>query len=82
MMADDTMDAVPVDELCPNDRALYNRMDAVRHGMHTIAERLRWYKGDSQQWMAHAAEIEGAATILAGWMRVLRIEAAKQGAKK
>lgn len=64
------------------DKALHRKMAMACTMMRRVAASLREYKPNSQQWQAHAAEIDGAAEILAGWMRGLRIEAAQQAEEK
>lgn len=66
---------LPVWLLNHEDKVLHRRMVVARTNMLKVARTLRDYKPPMSEWMAKAAEIEGAAGILQGWIDELRRQA-------
>ena len=82
MANNEEREPLPVWLLGWQDKALHRTMALACTMMRRVAASLREHKPNSQQWLAHAAEIDGAAEILAGWMLGLRIEAAQETEEK
>ncbi len=61
------------------DKAIHRRMTIARTNMLKVTRVLRDQKRDDPKWMAKAAEIEGAAMILQGWIDELRRQAKEKG---
>jgi len=64
------------------DKLIHFRMTIARTNMLKVARVLRDQKPDDALWMEKAAEIEGAAMILQGWIDELRRQAKETEANK
>lgn len=72
---------LPVWALGYKDKLIHFRMATARTNMLKVARVLRDQKPDDALWLAKAAEIEGAALILQGWIDELRRQAKEKDGK-
>ena len=73
---------LPVWALGYKDKLIHFRMTIARTNMLKVVRVLRECKPPMSEWMAKAAEIEGAAKILQGWIEELRRQAKEKEANK
>lgn len=74
-MSEANQEPVPVWMLNSKDKAIHRQMAHARTSMKSVANLLRLYKPQSEEWQAHAEQISGAADVLESWMNGLRSEA-------
>lgn len=75
-------DLLPAWALGYKDKLIHFRMTTARTNMLKVARVLRECKPAMSEWRVKAAEIEGAAGILQGWIDELRRQAKEKEANK
>lgn len=74
-------DLLPVWALGYKDKLIHFRMATARTNMLKVARVLREKKPSETEWLAKAAEIDGEAKILQGWIDELRRQAKEKDGK-